>query len=106
MINQRPIIHSTLTATLLLGLCACAPTPVSDKSAPSADANITETIRTAIYKRAELAGDDINVQTHEGVVYLYGLVDTNPERETVESIARAVPGVKRIVDSIKTRNYR
>jgi osmotically-inducible protein OsmY len=106
MISYRSIIRATIATGMLVGLGACASTSVGDKPAPNPDTNITDQIRTTIFKRAELAGDDINVQTHGGVVYLYGLVDTNVERDTVESIANAVPGVKRVVDTIKLRNYR
>jgi len=45
------------------------------------------------------------VQTIGGVVYLYGLVDTNPERATIESLARGIGGVKRVVNSIEVRNF-
>jgi osmotically-inducible protein OsmY len=106
MIDHRPIIRVAITATLLSCLGACATASVGDNSANSTDTGITEQVRTAIYKHAEFAGDEISVQTRDGVVYLYGLVDTNVERDTAESIARAIPGVKRIVDSIKLRNFR
>ena len=42
----------------------------------------------------------IRVQTTDHVVYLYGEVNTELERSTAESVARAVPGVTRVVDSI------
>jgi hyperosmotically inducible protein len=70
----------------------------------SADAQITEQIRTAIFKRPQLAGDDISVQTHDGVVYLHGVVDTNVERADVESLVAQTPGVKRVVNALELRN--
>jgi len=40
------------------------------------------------------------VQTVDQVVYLNGQVDTELQRELAESLARVVPGVKRVVNSI------
>ena len=71
---------------------------------PSTDTQITEQIRTEIFKRAQLAGDDISVQTHDGVVYLHGVVDTNVERADVESLVAQTPGVKRVVNALELRN--
>ena len=44
------------------------------------------------------------MQTHAGVVYLHGLVDTNVQRAEVEAMVRSVPGVKRLVDALELRN--
>jgi len=46
----------------------------------------------------------IDVQTLDRVVYLYGLVDTDLERQLAESVARTAPGVVRVVDSIGLNN--
>ena len=70
----------------------------------TANAQIAEQVRSAIFKRAELAGDDIAVQTRDGVVYLHGLVDTSVERAAVESLAQQTPGVKRVVNALELRN--
>jgi osmotically-inducible protein OsmY len=42
----------------------------------------------------------VRVQTVKGVVYLYGQVNTEVERSEAETLAREVPGVRRVVDSI------
>jgi len=42
------------------------------------------------------------VQTIDHVVYLYGLVATDLQRQTAESIARQVPNVTKVVNSIGT----
>jgi osmotically-inducible protein OsmY len=44
------------------------------------------------------------VQTLNGVVYLYGLVDTDLMREQAEQIARQAPHVKKVVNSIGVIN--
>ena len=42
----------------------------------------------------------LTVQSHDHVVYLYGLVDTQLERDIAESVARETPGVAKVVNSI------
>ncbi|HZP66569.1 MAG TPA: BON domain-containing protein [Rudaea sp.] len=97
MIARKPF--TSIAATLALA-CASAGT----QARATNDDGITAQVRDAIFHRAELAGDDISVQTHDGVVYLHGLVDTNVERDLAESIARNTAGVRRIVDSLELRN--
>jgi len=46
------------------------------------------------------AANSVRVQTVDQVVYLNGQVDTELQRELAESLARVVPGVKRVVNSI------
>ena len=46
---------------------------------------------------------DIQVQSLDHVVYLYGLVDTDPERVRVEEVAARISGGLKIVDSIAVR---
>jgi hyperosmotically inducible protein len=78
----------------------------SDDKAIAADSDrqITEQIRTALYKNPALASNDISVQTKDGVVYLHGLVDTNVQRAAVKELVQGLAGVKRIVDSLELRN--
>ncbi len=44
--------------------------------------------------------DQIYVRTADGVVFLSGQVTTDLQREVADSVARGVPGVRRVVDSI------
>ena len=70
------------------------------------DRDITHNIELEIRGHAELTGWTINVQTIDGLVYLHGLVDTSPQRDLIESIARETRGVKGVQNSIELRNYR
>jgi|ERR1700722_1103175 osmotically-inducible protein OsmY len=63
------------------------------------DANITATILARFRQHLELEPNAITVQTLDHVVYLYGVVSSSLEIDTAESIARAVPGVKGVVNS-------
>jgi osmotically-inducible protein OsmY len=65
------------------------------------DAKITHDVRELIsHYPALMAPNSVRVQTMNHVVYLYGEVNTGLERSTAESVASAVPGVTRVVDSI------
>jgi osmotically-inducible protein OsmY len=94
------------TALLLcLALSSCATSGKCGGDACAGDDAITKDLRDQIFNRPELGNSSISVQTIAGVVYLRGLVDTNVEKSTVESMARGIPGVKSVVNSIEMRNF-
>jgi hypothetical protein len=65
------------------------------------DTKITNDLQMRMKQYSAIeAPDSVSVQTKNQVVYLYGKVSTSLQRSTAESIARAVPGVTRVVDSI------
>jgi hypothetical protein len=68
------------------------------------DAMITQNIRTELARHAGLEPNAISVQTHNHVVYLYGLVVSSLERDTAAAIAHDQPGVTRVVNSIAENN--
>jgi osmotically-inducible protein OsmY len=65
-----------------------------------ADAKITADILAQFSKRLDLEPNAITVQTLDHVVYLYGVVSSSLEIDTAESIARKVPGVTGVVNSM------
>jgi osmotically-inducible protein OsmY len=70
------------------------------------DAQISAAVRAEISAHPALRPpDDVGVQTLDRVVYLTGLVDTDPEKDIAEMAARRVPGVARVVNSIGVRNH-
>lgn len=64
------------------------------------DAQITAEILSQFRQGSDLEPNAIAVQTLDHVVYLNGLVSSSLEIATAESIARQVPGVKRVVNSV------
>jgi len=65
------------------------------------DAAITAEVRGLFEQHPALEPpNQLRVQTLNGVVYLYGLVDTDLERQLAESVAQEAPGVVRVVNSI------
>jgi osmotically-inducible protein OsmY len=64
------------------------------------DATITADVLAKFNERLDLEPNAITVQTLDHVVYLYGLVSSSLEISTAESIARKVPGVTGVVNSM------
>lgn len=69
------------------------------------DAGITATVEAHLQKYPALeAPNSVRAQTLDHVVYLYGLVDTDLERQLAESVATQAASGARIVDSIAVNN--
>jgi osmotically-inducible protein OsmY len=65
------------------------------------DRELTADVWSAYAPYPELRPPNVlHVQTLDRVVYLSGEVNTNFERLTAEEVARRVPGVARVVNSI------
>ena len=102
MRNGNPAV----LAFILLGTCTLSlPGCVSSSQCASEecknDAKITADVQARLKGYRELgAPNTVYVQTREGVVSLTGQVATDPQRQTAESLAKEVPGVVRVVNSI------
>lgn len=71
------------------------------------DATITAEVRDLFGQHPVLKPPNLlYVQTVDHVVYLSGIVNSDLERQTAESVARQAPGVAQIVDSIGVSNER
>jgi osmotically-inducible protein OsmY len=97
---RRPF--AVLTVLMMSGgLGACAAYQQCGFGGCPGDAKITTDVQAAYREHAELEPPNlITVQTVAGVVYLYGLVDTDYQRQMAEVVARQVPGVGKVVNSI------
>lgn len=65
-----------------------------------ADAGITASINAKYVKDQEVSAIDINVDTREGVVTLYGSVSSHAIEEKAIALASEQPGVKKIISKI------
>jgi osmotically-inducible protein OsmY len=93
--------RAAVTVVLISALAGCATYRKCGFAGCPGDAKITHSVQTLMSKYPALQAPNlIRVQTTDHVVYLYGEVNTELERSTAESVARAVPGVTRVVDSI------
>lgn len=90
-----------LSVVLAGALPACAVYSKCGFSGCAGDAKIAADVRALMNHYPALeAPNSIRVQSMDHVVYLYGEVDTDLERSMAESVAGAIPGVSRVVDSI------
>ncbi|MFI4868824.1 MAG: BON domain-containing protein [Steroidobacterales bacterium] len=69
------------------------------------DAKITAEVRAQLDQYPALGGpNSVRVQTVDNVVYLYGQVDTDMQRQLAESVAVQATGGAQVVDSISLSN--
>jgi len=99
-----PILRAlALALALTCALCGCTVYNTYQKcglhGCPG-DAKITAEIESQINQRPELESTAITVQTLDHVVYLYGVVSSGLEISDAESIARSVPGVRQVINSM------
>jgi osmotically-inducible protein OsmY len=107
MIKLNPAYALALALLIASLLPGCATYQKCGRQGCPGDAEITAQVEALFGQHVELQiPDPIGVQTVDHVVYLTGLVDTDLERSTAESLAQQVPGVVRVVNSIGVRNFR
>jgi osmotically-inducible protein OsmY len=102
MSGHLPKFHG-LAAVVVLTLAAtgCATYEHCGFEGCPGDASLTANVQARFNQRPELGPpNSIDVQTLNHVVYLYGPVSTGLQRQEAASVARGVPGVKRVVNSI------
>jgi osmotically-inducible protein OsmY len=95
MSRYKPALHAFGFALILTGaLSGCA-------TYSPGDAKITSNVKAQLDQHPDLgAPNSIQVQTLDHVVYLNGMVSDGLDSETAESIAREVPNVARVVNSV------
>jgi osmotically-inducible protein OsmY len=67
----------------------------------SQDKSITNQVKSAFTNHPDV-GTEISVMTKDGVVYLKGKASTPLAKSHAEDLAKAVPGVQKVVDDIGT----
>ncbi|MGC1523166.1 MAG: BON domain-containing protein [Steroidobacteraceae bacterium] len=102
MTNRRRRIYAlTAAVSLALGVAGCAAYRKCGFQGCPGDSKIAAGVDAAFTKHAELQPPNlIDVQVIGGVVYLYGLVDTDYQLQMAEIVAHQVPGVVKVVNSI------
>jgi osmotically-inducible protein OsmY len=100
---NRRTRHSLLTFAVVLAvaLSGCAAYRKCGFEGCAGDAKIAAEVRALFQQHPVLQPPNLlTVQTLNHVVYLYGLVDTDYEREIAELVALQAPGVAKVVNSI------
>jgi osmotically-inducible protein OsmY len=100
---SKPFAALLTVAVAASTLAGCATYRKCGFAGCAGDAQITAHVEALLRENKAIEEWGIKVQTLDRVVYLYGLVDTNLERNIIEATALEVPGVTRVVDSIAVR---
>jgi osmotically-inducible protein OsmY len=100
------IIHLPLLLLGLTGILAgCATFTKCGLRGCPGDADVTAKVEAKLQQYPALqAPNSVRVRTLDHVVYLYGLVDTDLERQLAESSAIEAAGGARVVDSVTISN--
>ena len=86
-------------------LVACAPYEKCGFAGCPGDAQITADVRALFDRHPELGPPGLlSVKTLDGVVYLYGVVNTDLVRDQAESIASQAHGARKVVNSLGVTN--
>jgi osmotically-inducible protein OsmY len=102
-LRQYPALAFALVLTGALPGCAVY-SKCGFRGCPG-DAKITAAVQAQLDQYPALeAPNSVHVRTLDGVVYLYGQVDTDLERQLAESVAVDATGGARVVDSIAVSN--
>jgi osmotically-inducible protein OsmY len=101
MSRHRQLSALTFTVMLTGALSGCAAYRKCGFGGCPGDAEITAEVRALFHQHPVLEPPNLlDVQALDHVVYLYGVVDTDFEREIAESVARQATGVAKVVNSI------
>ena len=101
-VNKFRRLHASAFALTLTGaLCGCAAYEKCGLSGCPGDAQLAAGVRAAFEEHPELEPPNLlKVQSVDHVVYLYGLVDTDFQRQMAEAVAHQAPGVAKVINSI------
>ena len=86
-----------------MAIAGCSTLEACQTPECAADAKITADVRGHLHAMPSLAGGNVSVQTSHGIVYLYGVVDTNFERNLAEEAASR-SGAKEVYNDISISN--
>ena len=102
--NIRTPLAATMTALVLLTATGCAVTRGQETvGAYVDDTTITTQVKARFFENKQVDGSSISVETLNGTVMLSGFAKSAAEKNTAESIARGVNGVKSIKNEIAIR---
>lgn len=100
-------IHLILLGLVLAILSACAPSGAHRGTGEYIDdAAITTRVKTAFAADPEVKATEVQVETYKGTVQLSGFVESPESAARAAQLARDVPGVKEVRNSMVVRERR
>ena len=71
---------------------------------PWTDARIESEVKARLVAQHDANLTRLGVVSREQTVYLTGIVEAGDQKDAAESVARGVPGVKRVVSTLEVRS--
>jgi len=99
MNTSRPWRGMTLAVVLTATLSACSVFEACNNPACMADRKISDEVRKQFEQYGGFIPLDVSVQTYDGIVYLYGLVEDRNEVDRAIALAK-VKGAKEVRSEI------
>ncbi len=100
--SARSLTYLALAVLVLMVQSGCSAFAPCQTAACENDRKLSAEVLWQLNHRASFDPNSIRVQTYDGVVYLYGLVDTDFERVLAADIAM-VPGVREVRNELAVR---
>jgi osmotically-inducible protein OsmY len=101
MCKLKIVSSAAIVAVLIGSSSGCAVSGGRGLSGSTGDDGISAHVRAQLSQYPSLrSSNSLRVQTYGHVVYLTGQVDTDEQRDLVESVTSEVAGVARVVDTI------
>lgn len=106
--KTNPILTALVMSAILSGGTAltsgCKPTPPERTATErSVDGQISETVKAALGNSASFKFPDVQVISFNGKVQLSGFVVSEDQKQSAETIAKAVPGVVSVENRISLK---
>ena len=92
-----------LIACFVLTLSGCASLSNQIQPATREDTVIATKIKTTFIDTPELAAAAIHVESDQGIVTLTGFVESKPQRQQAETLAKTIQGVRRVINRIEVK---
>lgn len=98
---QRNTIGLMLLSLVLVLSAACAPTRTKESPGEYLDDTVlTSKVKTRLIQDQALKAFQIDVETFRGDVLLSGFVDSKEQAQRAIELAKSVPGVKSVKNSL------
>lgn len=101
IVRDRKVVGIVSRANLLQALAAMRKQITIEK--PLADAELRESVLARLNAEPWMRSSTINVTVHEGVVDLWGVVDSPSEKRAIRVAAEGTPGVRSVNDGVIIR---
>jgi len=100
--SPRTFWAPALAAAALVG---CAATPNHESTGVYFDdATVTSKVKADLIEDPLTKARDISVTTDQGVVLLYGFVDSKEQGEEAVRVAKSIPGVRSVDNSLQVQS--